>query len=184
MAGRGHPGPEIFECDLLLRYHYLRRAPLTLAGLGAGRSGKPPANGPANGLGRCALRGGHSAPGGVPIPTVAASRDVGDEPKAPVAKMNEPTLTSLIEAGAPDLVKVVVAFTWIVAVLAFGSVTVIVSPLIALTRPAMDAGTMVIDAATLESEELGTTRTFSPSDRASDLVPGRRSVTVVVEVSE
>ena len=48
----------------------------------------------------------------------------------------------------------------------------------------MVAGTMVIDAATLESEELGTTRTFSPSDRPSDLAPGRRSVTVVAAVSE
>jgi hypothetical protein len=60
---------------------------------------------------------------------------------------------------------------------------VIVSPLIALTRPPRVAGTIVIDAATLESEELGTTRTFSPRDRLADLAPGRRSVTVVVALS-
>jgi hypothetical protein len=184
VTGRGHPGPEIFG-DLLLRSRYLRAAPLRLTGLGAGTSGGPPANGPAKGPGPPPLRGGRSGPGGgVPIPTVAASRDVGEAPKVPTAKMNEPTLTSLMDALTPDLVNVVSAFNAIVAEVAFGSVTVIVSPLIALTRPPMVAGTIMIDAATLEFEELGTTRTFSPSARPSDLAPGRRSVTAVVAVME
>jgi hypothetical protein len=120
----------------------------------------------------------------VPIPTVAATSDVGEEPNEPLAKMKEPTLTSLIVALAPDFVKVVSAFTSIVAVAPFGPLTVIASPSIAVTRPPRAAGTIVIDAATLESEELGTTRTFSPSARLSDLAPGRRSVTVVAASME
>jgi hypothetical protein len=47
----------------------------------------------------------------VPIPTVAASRDVGEDPNVPAAKMNEPTLTSPIDALAPDLENVVSGFT-------------------------------------------------------------------------
>jgi hypothetical protein len=102
----------------------------------------------------------------------------------PVATINDPTRTSLIVALAPDWEKPVSTFTTIVATSPVGPVTVMVSPLIALTRPPMAAGTIVIDAATLESEELGTTRTFSPSDKLSDLAPGRRSVTVVEALIE
>src|ERR1700683_4108263 len=77
---------------LLFRTRYLRAAPLRLAGLVVGTSGRPPANGPARGPGPSPLRGGRRAPdGGVPIPTVAASSDVGEVPNMPVAKMNEPT---------------------------------------------------------------------------------------------
>jgi hypothetical protein len=114
----------------------------------------------------------------VPIPTVAATRDVG-EPNVPVAKMKEPTPTSPIVALSPDWENVVSAFTTIAAAAPFGPVTVIVSPSIALTRPPSAAGTIAIDAATLESEELGTARTFSPRARLSDLAPGRMSVTLV-----
>jgi hypothetical protein len=98
--------------------------------------------------------------------------------------MNEPTLTSLIDATAPDLKNVVTASTSIVAVAVFGPITVIVSRLTALTRPPMVAGTIAIDAAAFESEGLGTTRTFSPRDRLPDLAPGRRSVTVVAVLRE
>jgi hypothetical protein len=120
----------------------------------------------------------------VPIPTVAAFSAVGEEPYVPVAKTNEPTLTSLIVALAPDLEYVVSAFTVIVAVVPLGPLTVIVSPSSALTRPATLAGTIVIDAATLESVGLATTRTFSPSDSVAEVAPGRRSVSVVAESIE
>jgi hypothetical protein len=68
-----------------------------------------------------------------------------------------------------------------VALLPFGSVTVIVSPLIATTRPAIVAGSMSIDPATLASVELGMRRTFSPSTRLAAVVLCRNFVITVDE---
>jgi hypothetical protein len=77
---------------------------------------------------------------------------------------------------------VVVVLTRIVSALAFGPVTVIVSPFIALTRPASVAGTSSIDPATLVSVELATIRTFSPSARLAVVALWRRFVTTVEEL--
>jgi hypothetical protein len=69
-----------------------------------------------------------------------------------------------------------------VALSPFGPVTVIVSAFMALTRPAIVAGTISIAAATLASVEFGTIRTFSPGARLAAVVLRRNFVISVEEL--
>lgn len=102
----------------------------------------------------------------------------------PWANTNEPTVTSDRVAVEPLFEYVVDELTTMVAVVLLGPITVMVSPLTAVTLPMTDGCSMSIAAAVVEPAALGIIRTCSPTARSEVLAATRSLVTVVEDVIE